>query len=92
MLHSTSSFQLLPTLLSYSSQQSYLILFYHQNFIFKTILTMNQIEAVDDSDPIEEAKSRLKVILKTSSALSRWKKLYSASKDRFNRLKELITT
>ena len=53
---------------------------------------MDKIEAVLDSDPIEEAKTRLKIILATSSALFRWKKLYSASKDRFNRLKELITT
>lgn len=53
---------------------------------------MDQIEEVGSTNPIEEVKTRLKMILTTNYALLRWKKLTSASKDRFYRLKELITT
>lgn len=35
---------------------------------------------------------RLKLILDTGSALSKWKKSANASRNRYNRLKELITT
>lgn len=53
---------------------------------------MEEGEEFLDNNITEETIDRLKIILATGSALLRWKKLASASKDRFYRLKELITT
>lgn len=35
---------------------------------------------------------QLKFIIETGASLKKWRKLASKSKDRFNRLKELVTT